>query len=57
MENVTITLTSEQYTALRWALMVAVDWLEESPSLKRGERESVQLLESLESTLKDKIQS
>ena len=49
MENVTITLTWQQRLALEWALIDAVDRLEESPSVKRGQRESVRTLESLES--------
>ncbi|MCK5562680.1 hypothetical protein KAI30_00785 [Candidatus Bathyarchaeota archaeon] len=49
MENVTITLTPRQRMALEWALMETVDRLEESPSVKRGQRESVRTLESLES--------
>lgn len=51
MENVTITLTWQQRLALEWALMNEVDRLKESPSVQRGQRESVQTFESLQSIL------
>jgi hypothetical protein len=51
MDNVTITLTPRQRMALEWALMNEVDRLKESPSVKRGQRESVKSFESLQSVL------
>lgn len=51
MENVTITLTWQQRLALEWALMNEVDRLKESPSVQRGQRESVQTFESIKSIL------
>jgi hypothetical protein len=51
MENVTITLTPRQRLALEWALMNEVDRLKESPSVQRGQQESVRTFESLQSIL------
>ena len=51
MENVTITLTPRQRMALEWALMNEVDRLKESPSVQRGQRESVRTFETLQSIL------